>query len=269
MANVAAEWMAGVLEAGEKWRAEMAAKNATCFGCPGSERATVRATHCQNTGAHETCGEWASLRRFMDEPGWFRQVEGEAGGGHCARYFDLGRRLHDRERNWKGLAARGFPERLLDAVLEGELERTEAVGAALEFVQSPLTFLILLGGKGTGKTTAACVAGSRVKGSRFMKSHKVTRLDRFDDAAMSEVEKAPLLVIDDLGVEYMDVKGEAASRFDALLDERYDARRKTVITSNMNAADFTARYGVRIADRFREAGMVVNLTGESMRKKAG
>ena len=62
----------------------------------------------------------------------------------------------------------------------------------------------------------------------------------------------PHLVIDDLGVEYLDAKGYTQKRFDEILDERYSNFRKTLITTNLNARDFRDRYGTRIFDRIRE-----------------
>ena len=61
-----------------------------------------------------------------------------------------------------------------------------------------------------------------------------------------------VIVIDDLGVEYLDKNGYFSHRLDELIDERYSNYRKTVITTNLNAKAFQTRYGARVADRIRE-----------------
>ena len=82
--------------------------------------------------------------------------------------------------------------------------------------------------------------------------------------------QSKLMVIDDLGIEYLDKNGNFLQRLDELLDERYSNFRKTIITTNLNADAFKDRYGERVADRMREGftwgGGFIELADDSMRK---
>lgn len=129
--------------------------------------------------------------------------------------------------------------------------------------------VVLSGATGTGKTMASSMV-SLVKGARMVTAQRVLELNRFNgefDALCS----APALVVDDVGTEYLDSKGEAEARWDGLFNRRYRmarmSRSLTVVTCNLKAADFRARYGERIADRIREVGRWINVGGTSMRRK--
>jgi DNA replication protein DnaC len=77
------------------------------------------------------------------------------------------------------------------------------------------------------------------------------------------------MVIDDLGVEYLDKNGNFLQRLDELIDERYSNYRQTIITTNLNVKAFKERYGERVADRIREGfefgGAFMELAESSMR----
>lgn len=129
--------------------------------------------------------------------------------------------------------------------------------------------VVLSGDTGTGKTMAsACLAA--IKGARMVTAQRVLELNRFSGEfdALCDV---PALVVDDLGAEYMDSKGEAESRWDALFNRRYRMARMSrapfVATCNLTAKDFKARYGARVADRIVEVGRFVEVGGKSMRRK--
>lgn len=73
----------------------------------------------------------------------------------------------------------------------------------------------------------------------------------------------PLLALDELGVK-------AASEFDhgelfRLIDHRYRAGLPTLVAANCTQAAFADAVGERIADRLREQGPMIVLTGESQR----
>ena len=139
------------------------------------------------------------------------------------------------------------------------------------------TLLVLSGSRGCGKTTAAAWwllqrrAPARYVSTRppqFVDAAALTRWPRYDDGRMRELELAAALVVDDLGMEYDDKHGAFRSFVDGLVNARYAKELPTVITTNLPAADFKARYGERIADRIREAGRFVELAGESLRRRA-
>jgi len=172
-----------------------------------------------------------------------------------------------------------IPSIFLELLANGakETEATEAlktVGAGT---------VVLSGSPGCGKTVASCawlreivVADGRVDGFTgyvgrvplFVTSARLSRWDRYDNESMNRLLRADRLVIDDLGAEYADAKGNFAAILDEVVGDRHANRRPLVITTNLDAAAFKARYDERIADRIREVGRFVSLAGASMRKRA-
>lgn len=174
----------------------------------------------------------------------------------------------------------GIPPRVLK--LLGSVTETEAVKAAREFLgNAGRSLLLMAGGTGCGKTVAACVAldeyatiewvNARNVG-RFVKAIDLVRAGTFDSEFWDDLAEAPMLVVDDLGTEPLDEKGWALANFASLIDQRYDNCRKTILTTNLDAARFKARYcaadGGRLVDRIREAGAFVEFDGESLRVPA-
>jgi hypothetical protein len=145
---------------------------------------------------------------------------------------------------------------------------------------SPKNILILAGAKGTGKSLAAGywltmvaaeLAGRsdppRSQPRRWYHTVDLARVSMYEGDAMDSLAKVPHLVVDDLGAEYQDVRGALQSRLDWLIEQRHARMKRTVITTNLNAKDFAARYGERIIDRLRESGRWYGLSGKSMRGK--
>lgn len=142
-------------------------------------------------------------------------------------------------------------------------EQTPAVRALLEFSGD---LIVLSGATGCGKTAAACwwLMRNAATPGKFVTSAKLSTLSRWDETTKG-YETVPLLVVDDLGVEYADDKGFFLSFIDHLVNERYSHRRPTVLTTNMVRDDFVKRYGQRIRDRLREAGSFESLGNASLR----
>lgn len=171
----------------------------------------------------------------------------------------------DNER-WSRVAAMGVPPRDIAILRTDALKATPAVNALAEI--SALTLVCLSGNPGSGKTVAASKWLSDRRGGLFVKASRLSRWDRYDDAEMNKLLKASALVIDDLGTEFQDAKGNFMAILDEVVDVRYDHSRATVITTNLDGDAFKARYGERIVDRIREAGEFVSLDGASMRSRA-
>ncbi|MCB9718386.1 MAG: hypothetical protein H6712_31340 [Myxococcales bacterium] len=104
----------------------------------------------------------------------------------------------------------------------------------------------------------------------WLRAPLLARLDYRERAdVLSRCARAYGLVVDELGGE-ADQQGEALSD---MLEERGDAERRTVITTNLERAMFGDRYGDRLADRLRAGGRdehggarwVVEIGGESLR----
>lgn len=155
----------------------------------------------------------------------------------------------------------GIPPKDSEKIRAGSLSETDAVKA----LRGNDLIVCLSGNPGCGKTTAAGDALFRARQGLFVKAARLSRWQRYEDSEMNKLLRAQVLVIDDLGTEFQDEKGNFMAILDEVIDVRYDHRRKTIITTNLDAEAFKARYGERIADRIRECGKFVSLDGKSMR----
>lgn len=205
---------------------------------------------------------------------------------------DRADRVYEHDQFWFAIQARGIPRKDAQRLRTG-LSDTSALAAAKQFLAAPTErILVLSGHKGCGKTVAAgwCVlqgspdpyvprhpeeSGVRrhidgyrqswPTGPRFLTAAQLARVSMYSDTDLKPLYESELLAIDDLGVEYLDQKGAFLSLFDALFDARYANDARTVITTNLPAVEFKARYGERVADRIREVGRFVELADKSMR----
>jgi len=163
--------------------------------------------------------------------------------------------------------AMGIPA-VFRELAEGQgLRQTEAL---LE-VQRGSLILVLAGDVGRGKTVAASWWLLQAVAQRqplFVSAARLSRWDRYDRGEMDRLLLASRLVIDDLGEEFNDTKGNFLAVLDETISDRVANRRPTVITTNLSLEDFTERYGIRIRDRIREAGRWQSFAGPSMRGKA-
>jgi DNA replication protein DnaC len=147
------------------------------------------------------------------------------------------------------------------------LHETTAIHAVTAFKESTDVMLVLSGNPGSGKTLAASKYLYDSTDGWFMDVSSLARLSRYDNESMEEVESYGVIVIDDLGMEFDDKSGSFRSLFDSIINARYSAMRKTIMTTNLDAAAFKERYGERVADRIRECGKFIVCAGASLRKK--
>lgn len=135
--------------------------------------------------------------------------------------------------------------------------------------------LVMSGLPGCGKSLAAAYAIARF-GGMWLKARALNNV-KLD---LSDYGKAGLLVIDDLGTEWAGETRFVTDRAAGLLEERYDAKRRTIITTNLRRRrrkvedasldteeppQFVERYGERTDDRARDRGRFVVLTEGSLR----
>lgn len=178
------------------------------------------------------------------------------------------------ERRWRTLTLWGTPKRVARILCYEFDSDTHPVRAVEKWHGIPgLWCLVLSGPAGIGKSLAAahwlwlCTEGAapiNYPSHRWYTAAQLCTLSSYD-GEMSRLNTCGQLVIDDLGCEYIDRHGHLNSRLDALIDTRYAQERKTLITTNLNAADFTERYGARVIDRLREGGRYVEISGRSLR----
>jgi DNA replication protein DnaC len=162
----------------------------------------------------------------------------------------------------------------IQAKVRAGLSPTEATGIIAEWESAPaLWCLLLMGGVGCGKSTAAGahIAKEARKKSRWtpiwVRAVEASRMSAFGQEAEERFGSwrcASVLVVDDLGTELMTPTWQQA--LDDILDYRYEHSLRTILPTNLRAADFKARYGERISDRIRQDGMVRELSGGSMRQ---
>lgn len=176
------------------------------------------------------------------------------------------------------LASWGVPAKDLSLVLpeSGTLDETPAL---LAVARDSGLLVVLSGGVGCGKTTAASwwlahgahkvMPYLKVRPPCFITAPWVERHSRYDHEVMSRLEQARALVLDDLGMEYADAKGNFLADIDAVIDTRYRNMLPTVITTNLKADDFKQRYGRRFRDRVVEGGCFCNVNGPSLRRGKG
>lgn len=139
--------------------------------------------------------------------------------------------------------------------------------------------LVFRGGVGTGKTTLACATLRAVHAAGF--SARYTTLAQFfrrmkesfggdgpaASAIQSQFARVDLLVIDEVGVQYGS-KAELVMLTE-LVDERYAAKRPTIVVSNLGAAALVDMVGERAADRLAEHGVDLLFDWPSFRRRRG
>lgn len=157
------------------------------------------------------------------------------------------------------LLAGRFGLREVDRCRTDDLPPTPALEHARQFLaQRDRPVLVLLGGVGCGKTTAACWVAREDGGSRpgMLPSTTMERRGRYDGDYSSWVDERTMVVLDDLGVEPLDGRGYFAALVDELVDAAYRNRRRLVITSNITVESMRDRIGARAASRLAETAMV-------------
>lgn len=136
---------------------------------------------------------------------------------------------------------------------------------------------VLSGSAGVGKSTAAAAwllhaAGEsmtrpRIRMRKFIAASRYCRISEYDTAALSAIEDACFLVIDDLGTEYGDKRDYHASRLDDLICQRHAEMLPTVITTNLSMEEIKVEYGDRVESRLSEFKITTLRDEPDLRKK--
>lgn len=159
----------------------------------------------------------------------------------------------------KQLREASFPAISLDAAFEAGSSKslpTTSLKHAGSFMAGSKAVLVLAGGTGAGKTTAAAWCALEAGGSSagFIRASELEARGRYDRDLRTWLRERSLLVIDDLGVEVLDGKGVFRSLLDETIDMFYGNRKRVVITTNLSKADAIERYGDRVMSRLHEVG---------------
>ncbi len=162
----------------------------------------------------------------------------------------------------------GLGKRTIETLFNG-IKATKCLDSAVNFLRNNGVregrALVLAGDTGVGKTVAAgyilqqsCLNGTVVIAtdlqSAFLKKDRLGKL-----------KTAPLLIIDDLGMEFGLEFFE--SHLDGLFHARHMDERATVITTNLSWEKFQEKYSKRICSRLREWSVYVHIIDQDMRKK--
>lgn len=161
-----------------------------------------------------------------------------------------------------GIGAKNLPVlEECDAADKGILSEYKKMRLFIEKFPSVKTKNVnFIGGTGTGKTLLAGDAAARIAargfGVLFLSSFELNNVflayhDLFSDSravAMNALIHADFLVIDDLGAE-QNFKNVTSPYLLNLLSERNMRGRSTLITANLTADEFLARYGERVFSR--------------------
>lgn len=148
----------------------------------------------------------------------------------------------------------------------------QAMDFAREYAENDLgsgRCLVLLGSSGNGKTWAG-IALLRAHYRQDIRYWYVPRLvsrmlTENGDEVIDTACRAWLLMLDDLGVEYIKPGGAMETKFDWLLSERYGRELPTIITCNLSREAFAQRVTPRIVDRLRDWGSIYVVTAPTFR----
>ena len=143
---------------------------------------------------------------------------------------------------------------------------------AIDAMFNGTKWVLLAGNMGTGKTTLLSLF-AQAYGIIERQPVKLYSTAKFcleygnsGEQAILDNEHG-LMCIDDLGVEpkTQNRYGTVSDPISTLLFLRYESKARTFCSTNLDAAKLKARYGNRLADRFKEMFEVVAFTGESKR----
>jgi DNA replication protein DnaC len=185
----------------------------------------------------------------------------------------------------------GFPEMFVTQALAG-LRDTPAMKQARSFAAGifpdnsslPMKLLVLAGGVGAGKTTAATWVALKGADPRpaFVRIAELERRGRYDKNLDEWLRDKTSLVIDDVGAEVLDGKNVFRSLLDEIVDKFYSNRRTLVMTTNLrpirlpenerkapndHQEQFYERYGERIWSRFSQAGLWADCGTSDLRQE--
>lgn len=134
--------------------------------------------------------------------------------------------------------------------------------------------LMLIGPVGTGKTTMAVAALRELIEKEPNQGYfipMVSLLDQLNEERDSRshileerIRHTRLLVLDDLGAEYD--HAWVAAKIDAIITERYNRMKSTIVTSNLRRDEIRDRYQMRIFDRLKSTSKLITFAGKSLRR---
>jgi hypothetical protein len=132
---------------------------------------------------------------------------------------------------------------------EGSHEAMTGAQAWLEYPECKC--LLIIGGVGAGKTTAAAwiVAGEGAN-AVWLPARTVDDMEKWKEVSHA-ARSAQLLVIDDIGTERDSESGWGRDTLGSLWTDRLDRAQRTVVTTNLSGVELVKRYGERLRSRLQ------------------
>jgi DNA replication protein DnaC len=138
----------------------------------------------------------------------------------------------------------------------------------------PWKSLVILGSTGTGKTWTGSAIVRALLVEDMVPSTVITVADMLEqlrpaapgsglDVDMLQFSSAPVLMLDDLGMERLTEWG--AEQLYRLADERSRNDRPVIVTSNLTGAQIKAQYDERTVQRLFGGAQLIQIAGESRR----
>ena len=149
--------------------------------------------------------------------------------------------------------------------------------AELDFVQRGSN-IVLIGPTGVGKTGIASALllqclyrgfrGKFVKAQDLFDEAYTTLADRTTRKFLDYLSRLDLLLIDEMS--YLNLRAEQSNIFFKLMDERYQGRKATIITTNLKYDEWYAFLGKKdmvaaLLDRLRHRCQTIEIDGPSLR----
>ncbi|MFW6151297.1 MAG: ATP-binding protein, partial [Chloroflexota bacterium] len=175
---------------------------------------------------------------------------------YLEKYSNLGPLCH---LTFENLSRSGRPG--YESTPDGEFVRHfgDIYDAARSFADEPRGWLVLVGPTGCGKTHIACAIANRnlAKGRAVFYISAADLLDhlratfnpasevRYDDL-FEQVKRAPLLILDDLGVQ--EGSPWAREKMEQLLNHRFNGQLPTVLTTDLPVEKLEPRLAGRVRD---------------------
>lgn len=178
----------------------------------------------------------------------------------------------------EAVKATGIPERYWKETIETYNGNGDQVVQIGQFANASKSIycgvLVILGGYGTGKTHLACACLHTNTNGRYIDMPTLeVELECSRDFSAKENKadilqkytKPALLVLDEIG-RFQNPQAERQALY-FIINARYNRKLNTILVSNLNRKEFGEYIGNATADRIAEKRVLVELTGESYRKK--